>query len=271
MLVIVGCLFLDMLDAEEAMEEEEVTTAPAANQYRPAASPPPTQAQAVTSIPAPTSPPVWMQIKKSPFWMAFPVDEHTSCGTDAGYPTDIGECEFSGYKDTIYLPTGRLYSCLQRQRVGNKTNLVQTHKKLFDTIHKIQFPTDCAKPVRPWHLVKLPTFGVGSSLMHFGGALYINWAKFSVPQMLPNSPWRFSDGKCGIGYSCYLAPLSKCTVDEVAATDPKQVIAGHDEPEIGKDGQVRWPTVDETTPTPYILFTGTVAYGRRSVQAARNV
>ena len=143
---------MDVLDAETAIEEEETTTNPSVPKAK--STPHPTQKQ---------------QHSKSPPQKA---KEGTAtalltCGTDSAsctkingpgrdFPTDIGVCGFMPRKETIYLPTKRLYTCLQQRRRARKAALVKEHEALFARINGVQNPADCTKPSKAWHLMKLP-------------------------------------------------------------------------------------------------------------------
>jgi hypothetical protein len=108
--------------------------------------------------------------------------------------------------DSIYLPSADFYRCSSL-----RSQLPPEKKKRDDimrALHRLQNPDDCNKPANPWHLVKLPTFGLGSDVWHTAEAIMYNW-QGGFPSLVSNSRWRFSDNKCGAGWSCFLTPLSR--------------------------------------------------------------
>jgi hypothetical protein len=132
--------------------------------------------------------------------------DFNNCGGSQGFPLNMKNDCGSGSADSIYLPSAELYRC---QNLRSKLPLeIKKRADVMRKIHNLQNPRDCDKPANPWHLIKLPTFGLGSDVWHLAMAAMYNW-QGGAPSMIPNSAWRFSDKKCGAGWSCFLTPLSR--------------------------------------------------------------
>ena len=137
------------------------------------------------------------------------------CGADM-MPTSIkGACTWSVHEHASYLPDADLLACYDALPGGDAAWRADG-QKLMAEFRDLQNPADCAKPRRKWHLLKLAEFGVGAVLKHFAKMLGNHWAA-GIPIMVGNSHWRYTDGKCGEGWSCQLSPFSdKCTIENTA-------------------------------------------------------
>eukprot|EP00937_MAST-01D_sp_MAST-1D-sp2_P001331 g1331.t1 len=66
---------------------------------------------------------------------------------------------------------------------------------------------------------------MGSSIMHLATAL-LEWWRSSKAVFIGHSPWRYTDGKCGNGWSCFLTPLSRaCPIETLAKDLPGRALA----------------------------------------------
>jgi hypothetical protein len=151
------------------------------------------------------------------------LDEHrtasTKC-TSAEFPTSVDGCDFNWRSNTSYWPDGDFLKCVAASD-GWQADSEVLQRKLF----ALQNPVDCDHPNpnaattraerEGFHLLKLGEFGVGAALKHFEKLLSAHWTS-EIPVITGNSWWRYSDSKCGEGWSCFFSPLTKCSVDTVA-------------------------------------------------------
>ena len=114
--------------------------------------------------------------------------------------------------------------------------------------HSVFYRTDisllCISGLLYWFIaqLKLAEFGVGAVVKHFAKMAGQHWLA-EVPVIVGNSHWRYSDGECGEGWSCFFSPLSKCKIDTIS---PQAVISysvhqENNQPNVGTE----WPTMDK--------------------------
>jgi hypothetical protein len=127
-------------------------------------------------------------------------------------PTGInGDCTFDLDEHSSYLPDLELVKKLQVSRV--EPWATDAEKYLSD-IKELQNPTDCKRPnsrhatptTKYWHLALLPEHGFAYNLYMFAHLCGTHWLS-GVPMITGNSVYRFTDTKCGKGWSCLFSPV----------------------------------------------------------------
>ena len=140
---------------------------------------------------------------------------------DRSLPTGFGQFEFDTELEMAYLPEADFYRCMQRTPSKAWTEDANEFQSQVD---KLQSPPDCEKPFSQWFLVKFGDFGLGANIEHFAMAVTEYWSR-GKGVLLSNAAWRWSDRKCGAGWSCYMADVSKCKLE--ALTDSALVFASN--------------------------------------------
>lgn len=134
------------------------------------------------------------------------------------FPTDFnGKCEFDFYKDRSYLPTRRYLECI---RAHKRVEWDKDVKEMQERAFALQNPTNCSNPTyegksKRWHLVRYTSHGHGADLFIMIWSIGNHWDR-GIPVMITTSTYRFSDIKCGRGWSCHLSPpsiKSNCFLD----------------------------------------------------------
>ena len=137
-----------------------------------------------------------------------------ACGPDH-LPTSLkpgADCSWALAAHSHYLPEPALVRCADTSAfAAAQTAWKRDANRLQRQIRAMQHPASCGKPRagpralphHKWHLLKLAEFGVGSVLKHFAKMMGSHWA-MGIPVIVGNSLWRYSDHKCGDGWSCHL-------------------------------------------------------------------
>mmetsp|Transcript_37099 Transcript_37099/g.60461 ORF Transcript_37099/g.60461 Transcript_37099/m.60461 type:complete len:568 (+) Transcript_37099:354-2057(+) len=180
-------------------------------------------------------------------------EKYSTCEKHALYPTSYDsesksvKCEFNVATDLSYLPDPELYDCLLE---NPPIEWALDAERFLGNIQDLQNPSDCNMPksesiIEPswemgvdkngedrrvkarrgeartdkskpkWQLLTFLNHGWGYNLFVFAWNAQNHWAN-NVPVIVGNSAYRFSDNKCGRGYSCELSPLSStCSIDKI--------------------------------------------------------
>lgn len=157
------------------------------------------------------------------------------CTDNRRLPTGFGgECDFKLAEDKEYLPSRAYLEAVTRtpSRVWSKEA-----ESMLRAFRKLQNPADCAAPESVdkgrWHLVKLIQAGIGFNVYIFSLVVERHF-EYGVPTMVNiNNRWRFSDMRCGRGYTCHLKNLTRCKFQDIPG-DRLVAITHHGPP---------WPTV----------------------------
>ena len=76
-----------------------------------------------------------------------------------------------------------------------------------------------------WHLVKWPSHGHGANLFAMAWVTGNHWDR-GIPTQPSNSHYRFSEGECGHGWSCFMSPMSKrCVGYHENSRDSRKIIS----------------------------------------------
>jgi hypothetical protein len=125
-------------------------------------------------------------------------------------PLSIDSCSFLG-NATSYLPDPQVYAAYRARAPLWRDTVEEADQK----IARLQFPPSCTDGETMWHLHQLASHGFGANLMGFARLAGIHWdAGKSVT--ITRFPYRFNPtGECGSGWSCWLSPLTNCSLREI--------------------------------------------------------
>ena len=121
------------------------------------------------------------------------------------------ECIADPMESLAWLPDARWYAAYRRDHWSWQPD----RDALWRKIREVQFPRDCrAAGWRP-HLMKWTEHGFGYNVHNLVYLAARHWDQ-GIPVIAGNNGYRFSDGgRCGQGWSCNLAPLTGCAIEEV--------------------------------------------------------
>lgn len=181
-------------------------------------------------------------------------ETYHKCESNDLFPTRLEdgnlECEFDIANHLEYLPDAAIVRCLEKFK---PLVWAKDAARLQRKIYNLQHPSDCKKPksidfLKPdwvpvkdksgawarhpgtgnqvdpskpkWHLLNWLNHGWAYNLFVFSWSAQNHWNS-GVPVIVGNSKYRFSDLKCGRGYSCELSELTNCDITDV---DPSGVL-----------------------------------------------
>ena len=131
-------------------------------------------------------------------------------------PTEAGRvCDFDLAADKSYLPSPAYLTAAEQ----SLPQLWRAQAEAFlRQVNDVQRVAECDEPQSAdagrWHVVKFKQAGVGFNLHLFVDTLLVLWMR-GLPVLVSSSKWRFSDGRCGNGYTCHLRKLSDCDITDV--------------------------------------------------------
>mmetsp|Transcript_18790 Transcript_18790/g.36816 ORF Transcript_18790/g.36816 Transcript_18790/m.36816 type:complete len:572 (-) Transcript_18790:576-2291(-) len=181
-------------------------------------------------------------------------DIYHTCKSNELFPTRVAdgqlECDFNIAENLEYMPDAEIMTCLEKIK---PLVWAKDAARLQRKIYNLQHPSDCKKPkskdfLEPdwtpvkdksgawarhhgtgtktdpskpkWHLLNWLNHGWAYNLFVFSWSAQNHWNS-GVPVLVGNSKYRFTDFKCGRGYSCELSELTSCEVTDV---DPSSVL-----------------------------------------------